>query len=416
MGIQKPGRSAPETHKVSVSDLEDLISQGQYRAVLKAIGSGEGRLAKPKDILDAGAGVSDSGVQFRFLKAGLNAYLALAQVGGPVREAYYSEAKQLCSGLQKTSEPALSALGHFGTAILDLRDRNNSSAEENFSRTIELLDTAGAGVGEELKNEANQRRALVSREKTLESGSRTQRGAPSRQGSADAECNVARGLSDPLRNTPFGRFGWRHVHGKTAEDSSGGKIIWDQYDNSLWKKAREEGAVAAGGYRIYFDVDPASSHAEELSKLTQETANRLDIPVQYKILNVGDSSQSLLDPDTTKFVVNFASPEDAGKFYAVLQSNQEYGLIPSSSRIGYHGHRLDDKAELCTGFREERGSEEFWGGGKEGDNWVWQVSGERKTGMDYEAARKHMERVQRQNTNMLARFNTAYAGYSQHSV
>jgi hypothetical protein len=150
-----------------------------------------------------------------------------------------------------------------------------------------------------------------------------------------------------LENKDFEKF--RVNNGETDEG-----VFWHEYKNVAAKKLKESGQLEWGKERIYFDIP--LDNMEELRDMAFELAKREKIPIAFKYLDVLKSNQVDLKPDSdiTRFVANFASVEDAKRFYQVLQQRDEYKKMKSDRNLDYHGYNIDGVAHYASGYREKR--------------------------------------------------------------
>lgn len=131
-------------------------------------------------------------------------------------------------------------------------------------------------------------------------------------------------------------------------------VFWYKYGNAAAKKLKESGQLEWGKERIYFDIP--LDNMEELRDLAFELAKSEKIPIAFKHLDVQKTHQIDLKPDseTTRFVANFASTEDAKRFYQALQQRDEYKKMKSDRNLDYHGYNIDGVANYASGYREKR--------------------------------------------------------------
>lgn len=131
-------------------------------------------------------------------------------------------------------------------------------------------------------------------------------------------------------------------------------VFWYEYGNAAAKKLKESGKLEWGKERIYFDI--SLDNMEELRDLAFELAKREKIPIAFKHLDIQKTHQVDLKPDskTTRFVANFASVEDAKRFYQALQHRDEYKKMKSDRNLDYHGYNIDGVANYASGYREKR--------------------------------------------------------------
>lgn len=131
-------------------------------------------------------------------------------------------------------------------------------------------------------------------------------------------------------------------------------VFWNQYRNKEAKRLKESGEFTWGEERIYFDVP--LSDMEKLRDVAMRVAGEGKIPIAFKYLDAGRTFDSQKDGSETRFVANFASREDAKRFFAALRESSEYREIAPDRKLDYKGIRVDDVAEYASGFREKRDS------------------------------------------------------------
>lgn len=78
------------------------------------------------------------------------------------------------------------------------------------------------------------------------------------------------------------------------------------------------------------------------------------IPVAFKFMDEKKTSKLQKDGSETRFVANFATEDDAIKFYKVLRQSPEYADLASDRSLDYHGLRIDNLVEYASGYREQR--------------------------------------------------------------
>jgi hypothetical protein len=131
-------------------------------------------------------------------------------------------------------------------------------------------------------------------------------------------------------------------------------VFWYEYANAAAKKLKESGQLEWGKERLYFDI--SLDNMEELRDLAFEIAKSEKIPIAFKHLDVQKTHPIDLKPDseTTRFVANFASMDDAKRFYQALEQREEYKKMTSDRHLDYHGYNLDGVAHYASGYREKR--------------------------------------------------------------
>lgn len=149
----------------------------------------------------------------------------------------------------------------------------------------------------------------------------------------------------------FSRFSAKH--GTTG----GGEFTWYEYRNSRADQMKEAGTFEWGKERIYFDVSPGQFG--QLRDLAMRIAGDEKIPVGFKHLDMEETRRTSplsIDGNETWFVANFASREDAKRWYDTLVGMPEYASLRPGRSLDYQGIRIDRIAEYAPGFREARGS------------------------------------------------------------
>jgi hypothetical protein len=128
-------------------------------------------------------------------------------------------------------------------------------------------------------------------------------------------------------------------------------VWWNAYDSKAAKTLKKEGKFQWGKERIYFDIP--TDQMETLKGLTQKIAQEKQIPIAFKYLDTA-KSEPWTSQDETRFVANFASIEDAKRFYEALRQSAEYQKMKSDRNFDYHGHNIDGVAHYASGYREQR--------------------------------------------------------------
>lgn len=139
---------------------------------------------------------------------------------------------------------------------------------------------------------------------------------------------------------------------KNGETDTG--VWWYEYGNQASKELRESGKFEWGKERIYFDI--SFKDMEKMKELALKVAKTNKIAIAFKYLDQEKTHQVNLKPEsqTTRFVCNFASVEDAKKFYTLLSQESDYSsLIPDQS-IDFAGYNIDGIAHYASGYRETR--------------------------------------------------------------
>ena len=156
-------------------------------------------------------------------------------------------------------------------------------------------------------------------------------------------------------NARVGRFGWMHYRSLTRGEDM--VAFWDFYSNQTWDDAKEQDQLNWGKFRIYMNVNPLTNDVQILSKLAQEVANELNIPLAFKYLEQEITSPEYINDNPTPFVLNFGTLKDAKLFHARLAQKTEYqNLNIFKNSINFEGLNLDsqNKAAFAAGYKEER--------------------------------------------------------------
>ena len=145
---------------------------------------------------------------------------------------------------------------------------------------------------------------------------------------------------------------YKHFRVKNGETDIG--VYWYQYENQAAKKLKQSGQLEWGKERLYFDIP--LDKLEAVRDLAFKIAGEENIAIGFKHLDTGNTNKIDLDPksETTRFVANFASAEDAKRFYTALANTQEYTSIKPDRNVDYHGFNIDGIAHYASGFREQR--------------------------------------------------------------
>lgn len=156
-------------------------------------------------------------------------------------------------------------------------------------------------------------------------------------------------LQKPINeNSPEFYSEFKVKHGPTG----GGEYWWYEYRNRAAKHLKESGKFEWGKERIYFDV-PVESF-EALRDISMKIAEEQKIPLAFKFRDV-EKTQIVGNDEDTRFVANFASAEDAARFFKILKNDPEYLQITPDRNVDYKGIRLDERAEYGSSYREQRG-------------------------------------------------------------
>ncbi len=165
------------------------------------------------------------------------------------------------------------------------------------------------------------------------------------------DLKVELGIAPPIYETPI-QTPYSKFKMENGETDIG--AFWYEYSNEKAKELKKSGELKWGEERIYFDVPFADLF--RLRNVVMRVAAENSIPIAFKHLDVDKSSPAQKTKNDTRFVTNFASLEDAKRFYAVLESDAEYQAIVPDRQLDYHGIRLDELAEYASGYREGRGA------------------------------------------------------------
>ncbi len=139
---------------------------------------------------------------------------------------------------------------------------------------------------------------------------------------------------------------------KNGETDQG--FFWNEYRNTIAKELKNSGKFEWGKERIYFDV--SIEDCEKLRDLVFKIASEQKIPIAFKYIDNEKTFPIHKDGGETRFVMNFASSDDARRFYLSLSLSQEYKNLKQDRQLDYKGIRIDNIAEYASGFREKRGA------------------------------------------------------------
>lgn len=139
---------------------------------------------------------------------------------------------------------------------------------------------------------------------------------------------------------------------KNGENDSGSGHVWYEYKNAAAKQLETEGRFKWGEQRLYLET-PINSMST-LRDAALRIATEQKIPIAFKHLDADKTPQLFLADDSTRFVANFASAEDARRFYEALALDPTYAAIQTDREVDYHSLNLDGKAHYASGFREKR--------------------------------------------------------------
>lgn len=115
---------------------------------------------------------------------------------------------------------------------------------------------------------------------------------------------------------------------------------------------KESGKFNWGEQRIYFDIP--IDDMEKLKSIIMKIAGEAKLPIAFKHMDKEKTFEINKDGEETRFVANFATQEDAIKFYLTLNDSPEYQKLQADRKQNYGGIRLDTLAEYANGFRENR--------------------------------------------------------------
>jgi hypothetical protein len=228
---------------------------------------------------------------------------------------------------------------------------------------------------DEAKNVETRRRrdaaiaAIRAREERAARGEAAETVAGERAAELRAELGTGGQELPPPSPDPFSNF--KLEHGKTGQDASGDAFWWWSYKSEEAQRLKSEGNFSWGEHRIYFDAPVADLVA--LRDLVLQVAAREKVAVAFKFLDTAKTAPSNIDGKETRFVANFANPEDAARFYRTLASDERYRALTADRHQGYQGLRLDPLAEYACGYREQRGALEriLAGRNVNGSEWEW---------------------------------------------
>ena len=137
--------------------------------------------------------------------------------------------------------------------------------------------------------------------------------------------------------------------GTTASEDT----YWIQLKNVAVKKLEKSDKFEWGEERIYFDIPIESMKI--LTNLSLNVAKNEKIAIAFKHLDIQNTTpDNLEDEKLTRFVTNFASVEDAKRFYLALQQRHEYTNMKSDRNVNYYGYNIDGVATYASGFMEKR--------------------------------------------------------------
>ncbi|MDQ3076469.1 MAG: hypothetical protein M3Q63_00220 [bacterium] len=156
-------------------------------------------------------------------------------------------------------------------------------------------------------------------------------------------------LGIPLKEDSEKLFGEFKV--KNGETDIG--AYWYEYSNLAAKQLKESGKLEWGKERIYFDIP--FDKMEEMRDIAFRIAKENNIPISFKHLDLQKSYPvQINDKEITRFVTNFASADDAKRFYEAISQIAEYNNIKSDRSLDHHGYNIDGVAHYASGYREQR--------------------------------------------------------------
>jgi len=163
---------------------------------------------------------------------------------------------------------------------------------------------------------------------------------------------VENALESPLSYPEFNDEDFKKFQLKNGETDNG--VYWYEYTNLAAKTLKQNGDFNWGEERIYFDIP--LDKMELLAKIVMKIAAAKRIPIGFKHLDLNKTASIVLDPksQTTRFVTNFVSIQDAKEFYDVLSHQPAYVEMSSDLNNDYHGYNIDGKAHYASGYREQR--------------------------------------------------------------
>lgn len=158
---------------------------------------------------------------------------------------------------------------------------------------------------------------------------------------------------------------------KNWETNTNPWTFWYEYRNIACKKLKDSWNFEWWKYRIYIDIPYWK--LELLRDLSIQISSKLKIPIWFKFLDVEKSHQSDVsnNSDITRFVANFASIEDAKKFYSELSKLLEYQKITPDRDTDFYWYKLDDKSTFASWFRENREAFERIKKAKRNSDWTY---------------------------------------------
>jgi len=156
---------------------------------------------------------------------------------------------------------------------------------------------------------------------------------------------IVNGPERRIIETPYNKF-------SVANGETDTGVFWYQYRNAKAKELKESGQLEWGKERIYFDIK--MQDMERLRDLAMRVAGENEIAIAFKHLDDAKTLPVQKDGKETRFVVNFASEDDAKKFLLAMKNSNEYSSFVSDRNMSHNGIRIDGIAEYASGFREGR--------------------------------------------------------------
>lgn len=153
------------------------------------------------------------------------------------------------------------------------------------------------------------------------------------------------GQQESVPGDEFGTF--KMKNGMTEEG-----YYWYEYRNMKAREMSKNKQFEWGKERIYFDIP--TSDMLRLRDVVMNIASVNKIPVAFKYQDEEKTWPSVKDGTETRFVANFASSDDALKFYSALRHDPVYQGMKSDRNMSYGGYRVDGVVEYANGYREQR--------------------------------------------------------------
>lgn len=205
---------------------------------------------------------------------------------------------------------------------------------------------------EKTKFERERKATAVAAARQREAAALRREADEERVGDLRAELGLPGDQAPRLGADAFSSF--KLGHGKTGESAGGDAFWWWSYENEEAKRLKGEGTFQWGQSRLYFDAP--FGELVRLRDLALAVAAREKVALAFKFLDQGKTAPGNVDGAETRFVANFASPEEAARFYRALAADPSYAAIVPDRQLDYQGLRLDPLAEYASGYREGRGA------------------------------------------------------------